>query len=317
MRCSTCGAHNEDGASTCVECDEPLSTSNAEGANALQWLETIPTWLRWIIALPGVAIGGAIVIRQLEFAGLRDVSSGIIYPAALALTILAASQIAAYAAPSHRYHVGLVVATAELAVFLEGLLVVAVLDANQAPSLPTWTLVLYLVIPSIGAIASVASLGGSRSLADAPISMLNLSNSSVGVRWLIGVSLAVSAALAFGAVISAVSALLPAYLPVGAASLLTDVIGPGIVVATVADHAPARKMVAAWIAAGAFVITSAVSITFVVAYFARGGFARLLLFDETIFILFAFAAAVGAIFGLRAAADSREGSSIQDLVEPT
>jgi len=192
LHCSTCGAQNADGVIACAECDEPFSGDFVEGAHPPTWLQTIPAWLRWIVALPGVAIIGSIVVRRLEFAGLDDISSGIFYPSAVALAMFAAAHAAAFAAPSYRRLIGLAVAIAELSIFLGGLLSVFMLDSDRPPSYPVWIQVLYLVIPIAGVAGSALSLARSKSLVDEPMGTINLPVSDLGLRWGLGMSVALA-----------------------------------------------------------------------------------------------------------------------------
>jgi hypothetical protein len=117
VQCSTCGAHNPDGAITCAVCGEaPFAEVEFRG-NGYSWIAAMPLWLRWFIALPCVAILAAMAIRRLVYTGFDDVTSGIIFPAAIAVVMFGAAQIAAHFAPSYKKQVGLAIVFSELAVF--------------------------------------------------------------------------------------------------------------------------------------------------------------------------------------------------------
>jgi hypothetical protein len=116
-------------------------------------------------------------------------------------------------------------------------------------------------------------------------------------------SVALATGAAFEAICIVVRAIWPACLPTGVSDILTTVIGTGITVALVADYAPARKMLAASIVAGAFIVLSTTGIAIVVFYFVHFPYRdKLTLFGEAYPVLLSLSTICGALFGRRAAA---------------
>jgi hypothetical protein len=145
------------------------------------------------------------------------------------------------------------------------------------------------------------------SLTDEPTFVMSWPTTNAGTRWFLGLFFALAAAAAFGGIAAGVSALWPAYFPMGAALGLTDVIGPGIAVTVVADQVPAGKVAAAWVVAVAFFLISAVSIVIaIVAVVHFHAIVGLMLFDESLLLLRALATTAGALVGLRAAMEQVE-----------
>ncbi|HEY5094703.1 MAG TPA: hypothetical protein VII69_06300 [Candidatus Eremiobacteraceae bacterium] len=301
--CPTCGAENEAASLNCAECDEPFSESPDEGGNPLRELEKFPAWARWLIALPGVSIVAAIVIRQLASAGFHDIANTAIYAVAMAIAIVAAAQAAAFIAPSYRTEVGLVVAIAELAVILKVLVSAASQDLLfHTQVFPAWIAVLYLVIPSMGIIFLTHLLARNKSLIDEPIVPITIPG-GLGLQWWLGILAALGLGAAFEAIAVGVGALCPACLPRSSSESLASVIGTGIIVALVADYAPARKMVAAWVIAGLTFLNFAITIVLCVVFLIRyPEFASLNRFYYYYFLIVAAELAGGAAIGLRAAA---------------
>lgn len=303
MRCSTCGALNEDGAINCGECDEPIAQKVGCGADSIEWLDAIPDWLRWTVALPGIAIIGAIVDRQLEIAGFNDVSSGIVFPSAIALTIFVAAHVAAFAAPSYRKHVGLAIAFGEFATIFGPFLTVTIFRYQSsfypAPSI----LVLYLVFPMVGVAAAARTLFGSATLVDKPMHAIGLPMTDPRLRWFLAISSALGAGAAFDAIVMGASALWRPYLPMGTANALIAVIEAAITVALVAEYAPAKKIVAARVVAGAYVTISVASILYLAFLFMRyAPVYDLIALEWANYTLLFAASIIGTVLGLRAAA---------------
>lgn len=301
VRCATCGAQSEDRATTCIECGESLVDEPKESSPWIESLASLPAWLRWIVALPVVSIVAAIAVRLLEYVGLRDPSIVVLPALAAAVVIYAAAHVAAFAAPSLRKHVGLVIAVAEVTVFFGVLLSVAMAGTDEPPPL---VVVLYTVIPLLGLAAAILSLSRNKSMIDEPMRILRHSVPGFDLGWFVTITGAFAAAVVFNCFLVGVNALWPRYLSVGATQSLAAVIESWILVTFVAYFAPARNMVAARVAAGTLVALSVLGIVFTIFAFSRISMLRVpgyIEFDFAHNLLMSVAMISGALLGLKAA----------------
>lgn len=298
MRCSCCGAVNADNADICIECDEPVAASAGGHRGAGAWFAAYPVWLRWIIALPVVAVVGAIIVRRLDYAGLSNSSSGIVFAAAIAVTMFCTAYVAALAAPSYRKHVGLAVVFSELAVFCTS--AIAVFNGPSS-SFPTQESDAFFIVVLTGATVTIVSLAARKSLANKAF-LTAMPGSNVGLQRGLGIAVALGASAAFAAVGIGVSELWRLYFPPIAANTLTALIGTGITVTLVIHYEPVRKKVAAWIVGGFFVTLSAVSIVRLASVLPRMELADKLwtMLIWSAIVLWS-ATMVGALLGLHAA----------------
>jgi hypothetical protein len=231
------------------------------------WFKAVPSWIRWLIALPAASIVGAIVVRRLEYAGVNDLSSGALYPAGIALTIFGAAHLGALAAPSHRKQVGLAIAFGELAVFLETYLAISIFGGPTS-FFPASIKVVYAIAILIGVSAAVAPLVARRSLSDESRLTIHLPRADVGLRRGLGIAVALGASAAFEAIAIGTSYVSHAY-SVATANMLSAVVGTAILVTLVVDLEPTKKTIAACIVGGVIFAALVVNITFVAYFFMR------------------------------------------------
>lgn len=250
VRCPTCGQANEGYASACALCGMQLGDESI-GPQAPAFIQAIPPWLRWIIALPMCCVAGAVVGTQIEFLAFRDFSGGLLYAAAGALTIYAASNAAAYAAPWHRKQVGYVVALADFSVVIGAYLWVMLEDPSLRQLDPAWVSVANIVLPSIGTIAAVFAVSMNRSLGADRYFQGIPATLPLGLRWASSIALPLLVAGTFGAVALGVSRLLPAFFAPGPSNDLAWIVGAAIVVTVAGDYAPSKGALVAWLFAGA------------------------------------------------------------------
>jgi hypothetical protein len=268
VQCSTCGAHNPDGAMRCAVCDEAPSAEVEESGTRLEWIAAMPVWLRWFIALPCVAIIGAMAIRRLVFTGFDDVTTGIIFPAAIAVVIFGAAQIAAHIAPSYKKQVGLAIVFSEVAVFCSVFLndlIFSMFDTYSPAKIGS----LNFIVPLLGAAAAIVSLIVSKTLTDEPVQLLDVRVTDVGLRRGLGIALALAASAAFEAAALGVSKACYYCLPTPSANVLASFISTAIIVTLVIAYEPVRKKVATWVVAGIFLIVSAVNLGLIASVFIR------------------------------------------------
>jgi hypothetical protein len=268
VQCSTCGAHNPDGAITCAVCGEaPFAEVEFRG-NGYSWIAAMPLWLRWFIALPCVAILAAMAIRRLVYTGFDDVTSGIIFPAAIAVVMFGAAQIAAHFAPSYKKQVGLAIVFSELAVFCAVFFNSVIFSMEEAHD-PARVASLNFIVPLLGAAAAVVSLAVSKTLSDEPMQLVELRVTNLGLRRGLGIALALAASAAFEAATVGASKACSSCLPPLYAYILDAVFSTGIIVTLVIAYEPVRKKVAAWVVAGIFLIVSAVNLWLIASEFIR------------------------------------------------
>jgi hypothetical protein len=268
MRCSTCGAQNEEDAIRCVVCNERPYAESEDNGPRQAWLDAMPDWLRWFIALPGVAIAAAMIIRPLEHAGFDDATTGIVFPAAIAIVMFGAAQIAARTAPSYKKHVGLAIVFAELAAFCMTFLYIMIFHSQTSPY-PTMVVSLNLIIPLLGAAAAVVLLGVGKTICDEPMKTLIPPGLNVGFRRGLGIALALATSAAVASIGLGASAVCRTCLSISAVHTLSAVIGTAIIVALVVAYEPVKKKVAAWVVAGIFIVASVVGIGIIAKLFVR------------------------------------------------
>jgi hypothetical protein len=308
VRCSTCGGHNPDGALTCAVCGAAPSAEVDDRGVRLEWIAAMPLWLRWFIALPCVAIVGAMAIRRLVYTGFDDVTSGIVFPAAIAVVIFGAAQIAAHIAPSYKKQVGLAIIFSEVAVFcsvfLNDLIFSMVATYNPAKiESPNF------VLPLLGAAAAVVSIATSKTLTDEPMQLMEVPATDVGLRRGLGIALALAASAAFDAAAIGAAKACYACLPSVYAYILSAVISTGIIVTLVIAYEPVRKKIAAWVVAGIFIGVSLAAFGSLATLAMR--FGGLFPHDASLEFQVLFAATmsagtiIGTILGLYAAASQR------------
>src|ERR1700733_136593 len=244
MNCSNCGAPLDSDAAACVESREQHADDLVETAGPLKWLAIMPSWLRWIIALPGGSFVGAMVVRRIELAGLNDHSIGIIYPSAIALTMYGTAYLAAVTAPSDQRQVGLATIYAQLAAYCISLLLSALVGVQVVP-FSGMHLTLNLIMPAIGTAGAVLSIARNTSRINNRLITTNLVSTDAGFRLWLGISVAVSLAAGFEIIGLGVSALWPTYLPFQSENSIVVLIASGIIVRLIAEYAPARNMLAA------------------------------------------------------------------------
>jgi hypothetical protein len=314
--CPTCGANNDDGSISCVECDEPIAGSPDERGNPLEGFAKFPSWARWFIALPAISIIAATIIRQLASAGFRDIPNAAMYAVAMAVAIAAAAQAAAFVAPSYRSNVGLAVAVALLAVIVKALLSFASQYViSNFLEFPAWIAVLYIVIPSMGIMFSTFLLLRNTFLIDEPMDPIAFPG-GLALKWWIAISAALGLGSAFDAIAVGAGALCPACLPRSSSESLAAVIGTAITIVLIADYAPAKKMVAAWIVAGLNFLFGAISIVFWVGILIHVDIMPFLRLDPYYGILVSVEFITGAAIGLRAAA-VRHAETMDEALEYT
>ncbi len=263
------------------------------------WFETVPGWLRWIIALPVVAILEAVIVRKLEGAGLRDFSNSIIFPVAIALTIFVAAHIAATAARSYRKQVGFAIALAELAIVCQSYLAFVTFGSTDSLFFPPRKPIEFFAVILIGVAATIASLVVKRFPIDEPFPAM-MPGGEVGVRRWLGISVAVGASAAFEAIGIGVAALSYPYFSAQAANALSAVICSGIVVTLIVDFEPARKKAAAWIVGGVYLTPTIASIVYGALLLPRIYPYGLDLWLVGNAIILSSATMVGALLGLQA-----------------
>lgn len=308
--CPTCGAENDASLLNCAECDEPISDHRDERVRSPGWIETIPPWIRWVVALPGIAIVGSNVIRQLAYAGLNDVTSGLLYPSAIALSIFAAALLASIAAPSYRKHVGLAVAFGDASALYGLLLGVFVLEYIPAPSISALMLAAYIAAPAIGVTAAAFSINRIIRLAEGPREAPSLVAGDYVARLWLAVLAAAGVASAFAGICLGVTVLWYRFLPIGVAGNFTAVIGTGITIVLVAEYAPSRKLFAARVTAAVFLAIGTIGLELAAYYYVHFPYrVSLILFDEASLALSSLSTVCGAALGLRAATLRNEASA--------
>jgi hypothetical protein len=162
--------------------------------------------------------------------------------------------------------------------------------------------VLYLVIPMVGMAATARSLFGSAILVDEPMRAIRLPVTDIRLRWFLAISAALGAGAAFDVLVMGASALWRSYLPMGTANALIAVIEAAITVVLVAEYAPAKKIVAARVVAGAYVTISIAMILYGALFFIRHApVYDLIALELANYTLLFTAAIIGALLGLRAA----------------
>ena len=273
----------------------------------------MPLWLRWFIALPCVSILGAMAIRRLVFADFFEAAtSGIIIPAAIAVIVFGAAQIAARVAPSYKKHVGLAVAFSELAVYFAAFFYSAVYSVSEPRDSmfesydPAKIASFNFIAPLIGAASAIVSLAMSKTSTDDPMQLVEVHATDLGLRRGLGISLALAASAAFEAAAFGTTMACYACFPTSYAFALSAVVSTGVMVTLVIAYEPVRKNLAAWLVAGVFIVPSLVVLGFVVAYSIRYGvlYRSLPLLEfETYFVaILSIGTIIGTILGLYAAA---------------
>lgn len=303
MRCRDCGALNDANAIDCSECGLPLSAGREASAMSSPWIDKLPGWIRWVLALPVITLGGAVVVRVLLFAGIND-SPGLIFPFAIAVAILAAAVSAARVAPVHGRYVGQAVAVADTLVFVTALLFES-FDASPPPGL---SIVLFATggIAGTGAALFMLSRDGVAHRGGSTPTLL----ADLGPRanWSLGVLRSLFAPTALGAICALVAMLVPRYVPVGVSVDVGAVLTTAVTVAAFGAEAPTHKLLTSRIVAGIFCAlgaTSSVMTTIALVGMHDPEFIRSIYgFDALHNILQSIGLICGAMIGLDAASSS-------------
>lgn len=310
LRCPDCGALNDENALDCAECGLSVPGDLVGQTTPLPWIDALPGWVRWMLALPVIAIAGAVAVRALLFAGI-DNSPGLIFPFAVAVAILASAVWASRVAPSHGWYVGVAVAVADAIVFIAALLF-KFYDASPPSDL---NVVLYAAggVAGVGAAAFTFSRGvTSRHGGSTPELFADLGSRT---NWALGILRSLFPATALGAMCAFVSAMLPRYVPMGVTIDLSVVLVPAVTVTAIGVYAPARNLLASRIVAGIFYALGATSLIYtmiVIAPFLHyPAFAQIFGFDATHGIIQAIGLICGATVGMDAA-----NASIKSPLKP-
>ena len=263
MRCPDCGALNKDSAIDCEECGFLLS-EDRESSTILPWIDALPGWVRWVLALPVIALAGAVVVRALLFAGIDD-SPGLIFPFAIAVAILTAGISAGRVAPVHGRYVGLAVAFADTIVFITALLFVFY-DASPPPEL---NVVLYAAGGLAGIAAALFTLSKSNIVRHGGSTLELFTDLGSRSNWSLGVLRSLFPATALGAIFVLASLVLPQYVPMGVSTDIGTVLVPAVTVTAFGAYAPTNNLLVSRIIAGIVCALGAASLITTTIAFTR------------------------------------------------
>ena len=262
LRCPDCGALNVSNALDCVECGLPLFRNHEGPSTSLLWIDALPGWIRWVLALPVIAIAGAVVVRLLLFVGIDDLP-GLIFPSAVAVAIVMAAISSGRIAPTHGRYVGVAVAVADTVVLITALL----FKFYDNPPPPELNVVHYAIggVAGLGAAIFIILKGVTTGLdGSMPKLFTELGSRS---SWSLGILRSLFPATALSAMCAFASLVLPRYVPVGVSIDIGIVLVPAVTVTAFGAYAPTNNVIASRIVAGTICALGAASlITTIIAF---------------------------------------------------